>query len=227
MVGYINKINSHLNWKKKYKGLEKVYNKYSDFTMISKEEYIDNLILAEQTKNLKGDIVECGVWRGGMVAGVADILGRKGKYYLFDSFEGLPEVKEIDGAAAKKWQQNKTSPGYYDNCKAEIDFANKAMSMANVDFECVKGWFENTIPGYKIDSISLLRLDADWYDSTMVCLKHFYPKVVENGLILIDDYYVWSGCSRAVHDYLSETKSASRIFRSQAGVAYIVKRIQD
>ena len=102
------------------------------------------------------------------------------------------------------------------------------MNMASANFECVKGWFDNTIPGFnKINSIALLRLDADWYDSTMVCLKHFYPKVAENGIILIDDYYTWMGCSRAVHDYLSSVKSASRVFRSPAGVAYLIKQTQD
>lgn len=228
MLSYFKKIRSYLNKRKEFKNLESIYNKYADFTMIHRYEYIDNLSIAKLTKALNGDVVECGVWRGGMSAGMAEVIGNNHKYYLFDSFEGLPEVKEIDGESAKKWQQDKTSPGYYDNCKAEIDFANKAMTMTGVNFECVKGWFEHTIPGFdRISSISLLRLDGDWYDSTIVCLRNFYPKVVENGIILIDDYYAWTGCSRAVHDYLSEIKSKSRIYSSPAGVAYIVKRIQD
>jgi len=58
----------------------------------------------------------------------------------------------------------------------------------------------------------------------MICLKHFYPKVATGGVIIIDDYPTWDGCSRAVHDYLSEIKSQSRISRGvKYGVAYIIK----
>jgi O-methyltransferase len=206
--------------------LGKVFQEFASFTMIPRESYIDNLLLSLRVKELRGDIVECGVWRGGMIAGIAKMLGKDRNYYLFDSFEGLPEAKAIDGEAALSWQKNIDSPGYYDNCKAEIDFARKAMELANVPYECIKGWFNDTLPTFHpANSISLLRLDADWYDSTMTCLKYLYPQVVNKGIILIDDYYFWDGCSKAVHDYLSEIRSPSRIYSSPNGVAYIVKDI--
>ena len=97
------------------------------------------------------------------------------------------------------------------------------MSKTGVDFELIKGWFENTVPTNKHDSISLLRLDADWYDSTKICLEHLFPKVVKDGIIIIDDYYVWDGCTKAVHDYLSETKSSCRIHQLDNRTAYIIK----
>jgi O-methyltransferase len=210
------------------KGLEKrlkgVFKKYSYFTMIPQDLYVDNLHLSLKIKDVPGDVVECGVWRGGMIGGIAEVLGNGKSYYLFDSFEGLPEAKAIDGEAAISWQKNTGNSEYYDNCTAEMDFATKAMNLANVRYECVKGWFNETLPSFrKTQCISLLRLDADWYDSTMMCLQHLFPKVVNKGIILIDDYYQWDGCSKAVHDYLSETKSASRIYTSSKGVAYIIK----
>src|ERR1044072_8730209 len=205
--------------------LQRLYNKYSQYTMINASIYVDNLLLAESVKGIKGDIVECGVWRGGMIAGIAEMLGSGRTYYLFDSFEGLPAAKEIDGEAAQNWQSAVDSPGYYNNCKAEMDFAEQAMNMTHTDYECIKGWFNETIPHFnKTESIGLLRLDGDWYESTWVCLEHFFPKVTHNGLVIIDDYYVWDGCSRAVHDYLSSIKSESRIFPSQSGVAYVAKQ---
>lgn len=208
--------------------LERIHKKYFGYTLVWRDQYIDNLRLAQGAVHLPGDIVECGVWRGGMIAGIAEVIGRGRKYYLFDSFEGMPEAKEIDGAAARNWQADTESPEYFDNCRAEIGFATEAMKMTGVDFECVKGWFENTIPSFDaIGAISPLRLDADWYESTKVCLDHLYPKVVDGGLILIDDYHTWSGCSRAVHDYLSETRSLARISQSPSGVAYMIKRVSD
>jgi O-methyltransferase len=201
-----------------------LYNKYRNYTMISEGAYIQNLQLAEKyAQGLNGDVIECGVWKGGMSAGLAELLGANRKYYLFDSFEGLPGVKEIDGAAAQKWQQNTADPGYYDNCRAELENAEEAMNQTMREFKLIKGWFNKTLPDFEIrHSVALLRLDGDWYDSTMDCLRYLYPKVVENGLILIDDYYAWDGCSRAVHDYLAQIKSASRI-RNAGDVCYIIK----
>jgi O-methyltransferase len=202
---------------------QKIYTKYKEFTMIPEGIYIKNLKLAEELKNQTGDVVECGVWRGGMIAGISEILGKEHHYYLYDSFEGLPAAKEIDGKTALEWQNNKEGAYYHDNCKAEIDFSNKAMSLAGVDYTCVKGWFDETVPTNTHSKISLLRLDGDWYESTLTCLKHLYPRVVKNGLILIDDYYTWDGCSRAVHDYLSSIQSVSRIYTGLGEVAFIRK----
>jgi hypothetical protein len=70
-----------------------IYNKYRDFTMMSAENYVLNLKLTERFKNVKGCIVECGVWRGGVSAGMADVMGNDRSYFLFDSFEGLPPAQ--------------------------------------------------------------------------------------------------------------------------------------
>lgn len=228
MKSSIHRVNRLLQTRAKRNEFGRVFEKYCDFTMIDKPLYVDNLLVAERTKGLAGDVVECGVWRGGMSAGLAEVLGPDRMYYLFDSFEGLPPAQEIDGAVAQRWQADTASPAYFDNCRAEMEFAREAMTRASVRFECIKGWFEDTIPQFRgTDSISLLRLDGDWYDSTMVCLEHFFPRVVDHGIVLIDDYHTWTGCSRAVHDYLAATRSASRIHQSPAGVAYIVKRTED
>jgi O-methyltransferase len=161
-----------------------------------------------------------------MVAGIASVLsGQNRTYHLFDSFEGLPEAKDIDGNAAKEWQAAKSDAYYFDNCKAEQTYAEEAMAKAGESrFKIYKGWFNETVPGVRVDSgIALLRLDGDWYESTMVCLEAFYPQVVKGGMILIDDYFIWDGCSRAVHDYLSKTQSTDRIRHTPEGVAYLVK----
>jgi O-methyltransferase len=208
--------------------LNKVYEKFHDFTMIPREDFLKNLSLSKNAKYVEGAVVECGVWRGGMIAGMAFLLGANKDYYLFDSFEGLPPVKPIDGVEAKQWQADKESPGYCDNCKAEIDFAQRAMKLAVVDEDRVffiKGWFNETLIEKNFDEkISLLRLDADWYESTMNCLEFFFPKVVPGGLIIIDDYYVWEGCTKAVHDYLSKNARPERIEQFENRIAYIIKK---
>jgi O-methyltransferase len=205
----------------------KYYRKYKEFTMIRANMFADNLKMAKKFSHIPGIVVECGVWRGGMIAGIADVLNDNNReYFLFDSYEGLPEAKAIDGESAIAWQQNTHDERYFDNCKAEMKYAEAAMRKAgSTNFTLVKGWFNETLPSFKPEKpIAILRLDGDWYDSTMECLVHLYPKVHQGGLILIDDYYTWDGCARAVHDYLSRNSLPARIYQSREGVCYIIKQ---
>jgi O-methyltransferase len=204
-----------------------IYGKFSTFTMIGRYRYVQNLSLAQKVKTVPGAIVECGVWRGGMIAGLAASLGPNRSYVLFDSFEGLPEVSEADGPAAAAWQSNTSSPGYHDNCAAEMAEALSAMKLAGIDKpEVYPGWFNATLPSFVEESrrpIALLRLDGDWYDSTLICLEQLFPMVESGGVVIIDDYDQWDGCNRAVHRYLADADRPEAIRRTSAGVAYLVK----
>ena len=191
----------------------RIYRKYKDFTMIPDWVYASNLRVIDGLQSVPGCVVECGVWRGGMSAGMVEIMGANRQYLLFDSFEGLPPAKEIDGESAIHWQADTESPSYFNNCSAEIDFAENAMKKSGAThFRLVKGWFNETLHNFDFgEPIALLRLDGDWYDSTMCCLDALAGKLAPGGIIIMDDYFAWDGCSRAVHDYLSKTKSVMRI----------------
>lgn len=203
----------------------KLYLKFKDFTMIPQEAFILNLELCGKFKHLKGDYVECGVWRGGMSAAIAEILGSDRRIHLFDSFEGLPPAAEIDGKEALEWQSNVESPSYHSNCAAEEIFVKDAMVLAqHTNYITYKGWFDQTLAEFAGEHISLLRLDGDWYDSILVCLQQLFPKVIEGGIVILDDYYTWDGCAKAVHDYLSEIKSPSRVYQFNNQIGYIVKK---
>lgn len=203
-----------------------VYKKYKRFTMIPAHIFIGNISLCKLFSNIKGSVVECGVWRGGTIAAIADLLGTERHYYLFDSFEGLPPAEEIDGQEAINWQEDKDSDLYFDNCKAEMKYAEEAMKLSGVkNYKITKGWFNETLPGFKTEKpIAILRLDGDWYDSTMQCLDNLYHQVVSGGIIIIDDYYVWEGSSKAVHDFLSKNKLSDTIHQSEDGICYIIKK---
>ena len=201
-----------------------LFDKYSNYTMIPKEIFIKNLYLLHKVEYIDGCIVECGVWRGGMSAAMSEVLLNR-KCYLFDSFEGLPEVQEIDGKTAMEWQRNPNGDFYFNNCLAEIEFAENAMILSGTkNYRLVKGWFNETIRVNKPDEpIAILRLDADWYDSTIVCMNELFESVAIGGLIIIDDYNMWDGCSKAIHDFLSKKKSNSKIYNIEDGVTYIIK----
>ena len=195
-----------------------VYRRYSEHTMTGRAKYIYNLCIVEEHRHIPGCVVECGVWRGGMSAGMADVLGPERAYHLFDSFEGLPPAEDRDGEAAKQWQEQQTdknAPRYLDNCRAEMKWAEKAMAMSRAkDVHLVKGWFNETLPTFVPPCpIAILRLDGDWYSSTMDCLNTLAKYLAPGGIIIMDDYYQWDGCSRAVHDFLSQEQSVARIIQ--------------
>lgn len=211
-----------------YRRYYRIHRDFQDFTMIPADTYATNLELVSRSCGVEGAVVECGTWRGGMIAGIARILGPGRHYALFDSFEGLPPVTAADGKAAAAWQSATAAPGYHDNCRAEQHFAVAAMSLAGaIDVSIKKGWFRDTLPASTFPTgISVLRLDADWYESTLQVLDSLFHQVVPGGLILVDDYYTWDGCSRAVHDFLSSRKRPEKITHLR-GICYIVKLPDD
>jgi O-methyltransferase len=162
-----------------------------------------------------GDLVECGVWKGGAVGtmAIAHMSFAKPPFrylQLFDSWQGLPEPRaDADGAAALKLSGNgsgKLRP--IGECVAELGDCQRFLEdQLGYPSELIKyhpGWFQDTLPKVApaMSPIALLRLDGDWYDSTRICLEYLYPRVVSNGVIHIDDYGHWVGCRRAVDEFL-------------------------
>lgn len=223
-MSILEKLFLRLKYRKAIKQKKEIFSLFKNHTMISENSFMANLELFESFSAIEGNIVECGTWKGGMIAGAAKLLGDNRQYYLFDSFEGLPDAKEIDGQAAIEWQKDTTSPDYHNNCRASIHDAEEAMKLADItNYQIIKGWFEESLPNSKnLFPIAILRLDADWYSSTMTCLDNLYPMVNKGGIIILDDYYTWDGCSKALHDYLSRNELADRL-HSHKGVAYIKK----
>jgi hypothetical protein len=219
-------IRTQFRKKRKLDRLKRIYAEFHEFTMIPEKEFCENLMLAERVQNIAGCVVECGVWRGGMAAGLCRILGTDRKYFLLDSFQGLPPAQPIDGPGAIRYQQNTDSPTYYDNCIAPPEFATRAMKLVGANhFTLVSGFFDSTLPDFNPEEpIALLRLDADWYESTMTCLTNLFHRVPEGGIIIVDDYYTWDGCSRAVHDFLSSRKAVERIRSFNDSICYVVKK---
>lgn len=188
-------------------------------------------------QNIPGAIVECGVWKGG--ASIAMLMTQQQMFrkvvrpvYMLDSFEGLPPVGPRDGSAAAKWQADKKSSIYYDNCKASFEevVANLEKFGFGMNVESLwRGSFADTLPKFAAQNvkIALLRLDCDWYDSVTMCMEHLMPLMSKHGIVVIDDYYAWDGCARAVHDYLSDHDLTCRIRSiaegSDVGAYFIVE----
>ncbi|HVL12320.1 MAG TPA: TylF/MycF/NovP-related O-methyltransferase [Gemmata sp.] len=166
-------------------------------------------------RNVKGCVVECGVWRGGSSMAVALALLQENAadrdLYLFDTFEGMTPPTEVDrtadGISAQTHLDNDISKtGYW--CVAGIDDVRRNMTSTcypESRVHLVKGPVETTIPEQSpAEPIALLRLDTDWYESTRHELIHLFPRLVEGGILIVDDYGHWAGARKAVDEYLSE-----------------------
>jgi O-methyltransferase len=189
--------------------------------------YIKTLSLVFSRRHVAGCVIECGVWRGGMIAGIAELLGPERDYFLFDSFEGLPAGQEVDGPALLAWQKNVESPIYFDNCAAPQSEAETAMRMSKVpSYSLVKGWFDQTLPKFVPPCpIAILRLDGDLYSSIRACLTSLWPHLARQGVVIVDDYNTWDGCARAVHDFLSEESKTDSVKLSQFdNTVYLLSR---
>ena len=81
----------------------------------------------------------------------------------------------------------------------------------------VPGKVEDTIPDQAPETIALLRLDTDWYESTRHELEHLYSRLVSGGVLIIDDYGYWQGSRQATEEFLDVTGSQLLLVRAGTG----------
>jgi hypothetical protein len=190
------------------------------FTMTSPER-LYGLIQAVRyivNNKIEGDVVECGVWKGGsMMAIIKTLLSlhdASRDLYLFDTFEGMnePTDKDIEytGKSAKELLNNSNKEDESSVwCFAPLDSVMENINKLGYNkqkIHYVKGKVEDTLPKNCPNKISLLRLDTDWYESTKHELVHLYPRLVEGGVLIIDDYGHWKGSRQATDEFIQENK---------------------
>ncbi len=162
---------------------------------------LEKIGIEVERKAVSGDIVQCGVFKGGSAAILATSTASAvpaRTLWLFDSFEGLPTGGEKDGDYAI---------GRTGAAAGTIDNVNKIMRIANVPerrLSIVQGWFQDTFPTVQTGPIAVLHLDADLYDSTKLALERFYDLLSPGGYLVIDDYGSrWEGCKKAVDEFFA------------------------
>jgi O-methyltransferase len=164
--------------------------------------------------DISGDVVECGVWRGGMMQLAALTLIGLGdtsrKIYLYDTYDGMPdpgkEDLNWDGISPRDTIQHFRSQGEKWGFGGSIETVRETMLSTGYPEEnlvFVKGMVEETIPEQIPEQIALLRLDTDFYESTLHELEHLYPLLVSGGFLIIDDYGYYKGARRATDQYLA------------------------
>jgi O-methyltransferase len=213
------KLDKERKWPDDFSEMQKsVILKVEPFTMTSQER-IFGLIEAVKYINankIEGDIVECGVWKGGSMLAIAETLlkfnDKERRLYLYDTFEGMSEPTEQDISfnnqkADQLLDADKDKDKNLIWAYSTLDTVKQTMSLSNYpaeNIQYIKGKVEDTIPTTIPENIALLRLDTDWYESTKHELIHLYPRLVKGGVLIIDDYGFWKGARKAVDEYIAE-----------------------
>ena len=164
-------------------------------------------------EHVKGDYVECGVWRGGIslfMSGYAKVYEQVDrKTWLFDSFEGVPVGNSIE-----RWKDANGVPldsGWEESGDLSVSLENVQRHFVQYDVDgpsnvFVQGWFSKTLPATDVQSIAVLIVDGDLYSSTYLVLQHLYHRVSIGGWVILDDWGV------------DQSRQAVEDFRKQHGI---------
>jgi O-methyltransferase len=221
---------------------------YSMMPLVNLQTLFEQAVYCEKI-GIEGDFVECGVWKGGAVGVMAIANMKFGKQrrnlHLFDAFDDLCEPDpQVDGQKAlydMKRLANineselsgalKPVRGIYNsygghgtiNICSNLLVNDIGYNAENIIYH--KGWFQDTLPidADKIDKIAILRLDGDWYKSIKICLEYLFDKVQKGGIIVIDDYGYYEGCTKAVDEFLLKRNIKTFLSYSNIGCRYFVK----
>ena len=198
-----------------------LHKRVAPFTMTSPERIV---AVAEACRyiarrKIPGDVVECGVWRGGSSMAAALTLLESGDVrdlYLFDTFAGMTEPTPEDRVHSGESAASVLDRSERYRCVA--DEADVAANMATTSYPAdrvhlIKGDVAATIPASAPVTIAVLRLDTDFYESTRHELTHLYPRLSSGGVLIIDDYGHWQGARQAVDEFFGSLPQAPLLAR--------------
>lgn len=191
-------VNNYLNFLIKLNYMQKakvpIYTMMDIFLTFDLERHVKN------TNKLEGDLVDVGVWQGGSSMIMKYYMNKNKKLYLLDLFDTMDSTS-ITGNNNKIYENDKIVIEYLrivsEYFKTPIikttindvknNFKKKGINLENVYF--LKGNLnDKNFPYHKINKISLLRIDCDFYLPTLNVLKNLYHKVVKGGIIIFDDF---------------------------------------
>ena len=147
-------------------------------------------------EEIPGDFAEAGVYKGThpmIMAKVASLKDPSRRIHLYDSFDGVPKVREERddveiSAYGKSEDGDLISSGV---AYASVEHTIQAFNANNAPLDmCVfhKGWFQDVLPNEQIPILSVLRLDTDLLESNEICMKYLYPRLSHGGYFITDDF---------------------------------------
>jgi len=171
-----------------------------------------------ERQKIEGIFIEAGCALGGSAIVIASSKKRDRPLFVYDVFGMIPPPSSSDGEDVHKRYKiikdgkseglgDETYYGYLDNLMDIVkgNFAANKVDIDQNNIKLIKGLFQDTL---KIkQKVAFAHIDADWYESVMTCLKEIEPVLVSKGVLVIDDYYYYSGCRIAVDEYFKDKKN--------------------
>ena len=222
---YINKDNKLM--KLYTEGLRKSEGEWSD-SFSKKLRFYSLLQMTEHVlkKNLQHDFAECGCWWGHSTWVLSKIIqnsGQKINFHIFDSFEeGLSELHDKDKNLGRdlskkeikiQKKQFSSDEGFVRNILKEFDFV-----------KIYRGWIPKRFFEIENKKFQFVHIDVDLYQPTYDSIKFFFPRLVDGGVIVCDDYNLcqFPGAKKAIDDYL-EDKKVNLFYESPFGGCFLIK----
>lgn len=220
----------------KFPDFKKMYDYETNFHLTMNSERLAKLIchyeIFKKIKDIPGDVVECGVFKGTSLARfglMRKIFGFKktSKILGFDVFSDIfPTTKYKEGKQdRKKWIKNAGSSSISTNQMSKV-----LKKQGTKNFELIAGDITKTLPEYIKKNpnlkISLLNIDIDFVESTFCSLEYLYPRVSKGGIILLDNYGAFHGDTMGVDLYFKKIKIKPLIkyFPFTSRPCYIIKK---
>jgi O-methyltransferase len=144
--------------------------------------------MARYTLPLGGNIAECGTYLGG--ASKIMYLASDGTkpLHIFDTFEGIPAQHVMEG--------NGCRGGEFAVSQDQV-----RATLGDIPATLYKGLVPDTLNQLGDEQFSLVHLDMDVYLPTLEALKFFWPRVVDGGVIVLDDYPTIVPVAQAIHEF--------------------------
>lgn len=191
----------------------------------------------EYIRWVPGDVVECGLGRGGTFSMLACLIGSEESslgrlLWGFDSFEGWPEPTEWDRSPRNPQRGEWKVPE--GEVRKLLEDSEIFKAFPKLEVEIVPGFFADSLPLFPQDrSIAFLHLDCDLYISYRDALANLFPRVAEGGIVLFDEYKEfsrtyggaekWPGATKAIDDYFAGTPYRIQYY-PETKKYYVIKR---
>ena len=210
-----------------YEGLKRSKNEWTDnFCKQLRHYSLQELVYHVIQQKLKGDFVECGVWKGHSAYIISSILskkGFKGKFHIFDSFEGglsgkVDKDKNLRDELSEKQVQEESSllastENEVSACLSEFPFVH-----------LYKGWIPSRFNEVEDRQFAFVHIDVDLYEPIVDSLNFFFSRLVKGGVIVFDDYGItqFPGAKKAVDEFL-EKNTCQFFYEVPMGSSFIIK----
>ncbi|MBD0331347.1 MAG: class I SAM-dependent methyltransferase [Chitinophagaceae bacterium] len=195
---------------------------------------IQEVIYEVERSKVPGCFIETGCALGGSTIVIGRAKSKKRQLKVYDVFGMIPPPTEKDGEDVQKRYEVISSGeakgingdlyyGYKKDLKNVVinNLEKFGLDLEKDNIELIQGLYEETLSAK--EPVAFAHIDCDWYSSVMTCLREIEPHLAKHGVIIIDDYYAWSGCKTAVDEYFTPELKSNYTFQTKANKLIIKK----